>query len=296
MQAEPAQERPHLAVELPRHAGVRERASEADEVVALAVVPQVRKAVPVVVEEVVRVPRVVRDQHRDAIRRLRRLHDQRHVADVARVAHHGHEIDAGLPVADRERNRRRRVAVRVPRDAHRRHEIRRLDPIHRRLRLGRGDVEDVHRQGRRVVRDRQLRRVAWFVRRLVERRVRREEAHDRALRVRRVTSKAPVLQEVPAPRERDQHDVGRRLDRRRRTPCDLLPAALHDAPHGPGRLRDALEVPLGRLRADRDVSGRGDVEANAHEVAVAVRVRAHGREHRPVARVRVIRQTDMNCT
>ena len=204
-------------------------------------VPRVGKAVAIVVVEVVRRPRLVGDEHRDATVRSRRPNDQRCVADVPRVVRERGEVHPRLPVPDRERQRHRVVAVRLPRVVAGLDDVRAVETIHGRLYLRPGDVDHADGQADGVAGHRQLSGLAGRVRRLVEGGADPEHADDRPGRVGRAARHTSVAKALSSRRDRQEDRIGRRVEITRRPPADGLPAARRAPLHGPRRLRDTLE-------------------------------------------------------
>src|SRR5438270_5872127 len=81
-------------------AKVEERALQVDAAVPTADVPRVAPAIPVPVREVVRRPRVRREDDRDPLRaEPPRPHDERRVTDPTVAGGRAHEVQAARPIA-----------------------------------------------------------------------------------------------------------------------------------------------------------------------------------------------------
>ena len=280
----PDEERKLVAVDPRRHAEICERPGERDAEIAASGVPGVAPAVAVSVVEVVRLPRVRREHDRDAARGPERSRpdDEGRVADAAVAGVELREVEAARPVADGQADRGRRVRVARPVDLLGVRDRRPCELVGRGRRPGARRVVEPKREGRRIGRHPQQRRVSGRVALAREARLDAEDTDDRGGEVAPgVGSLGAVRAPVPRRVDRGQEQevgAGRGVGRRR--PEERAPPG---GERGDLR-RDDRPAPLRLLDAEDDAGRLRQREGDAGGVAA---LRAERRQHRSVARERV---------
>ena len=274
--------------EAERDAEVEERALEVDRPCRAAHVPAVAPAVAVRVPEVVRLPRVRREDDGDARGRAAPRDDERGVADSPVRGAQPQEVEPARPVPrPHHAQRTRSVAMRSPVDSDRARHRRAGGPevLPASDRLARV-VEDLEPQRGRVGRDPQ---VGFLARRVAAARELGLDALD-ADDGRLTALARPV--HVHAPADREPEDVRARLGSLGRSPDDLLRACPEPFRRAPDRLRRASRMQRVRPQdVDPHLRRAIEPEADDRPVAEPVSVRRDGRQEPVVAgeRTRAVR-------